>query len=404
MIIAGIMTGTSADGLDVALVDMSVSITDSSTLDMRLLAYQEFDFDPDLANDILLLISGAPVPVSLVSSVDARLGQASAEALQQLTYDTGVRCELAVFHGQTIRHDVIAGKVMSTLQVGQPAWIAQCCGFPVLSDVRARDVAEGGHGAPLVSTMDQLLLADRNVPTAMLNLGGIANITVVSPHSDTIAYDTGPANALLDIMARRISGNSRGYDWDGSYALQGKVIPALLNQLLSDPYYAQPAPKSTGKELFNAAYLDRHLAQYRASFPQQISVTDMDVIATLTSLTARTVAQECIRQGVVEVIASGGGTRNPALMTALSIELRTAKGTGIPVMSTEETFGLPEAAKESCLMALLGWLSWHGLPGSLPSATGAEETSIAGRLSPGSGPLRLPNPFKDPPKRLNVLI
>lgn len=337
MIIAGIMTGTSADGLDVALVDMSVSITDSSTLDMRLLAYQEFDFDPDLANDILLLISGAPVPVSLVSSVDARLGQASAEALQQLTYDTGVRCELAVFHGQTIRHDVIAGKVMSTLQVGQPAWIAQCCGFPVLSDVRARDVAEGGQGAPLVSTMDQLLLADRNVPTAMLNLGGIANITVVSPHSDTIAYDTGPANALLDIMARRISGNSRGYDWDGSYALQGKVIPALLNQLLSDPYYAQPAPKSTGKELFNAAYLDRHLAQYRASFPQQISVTDMDVIATLTSLTARTVAQECIRQGVVEVIASGGGTRNPALMTALSIELRTAKGTGIPVMSTEET-------------------------------------------------------------------
>lgn len=399
MIIAGLMSGTSADALDVALVELTDDVEGAGgaassapgDLRMRLIAHREVPFEEHLGLALLRLLEPDPVPLALLSSVDARLGRACADAVTAVLADTGVACDLVVAHGQTVRHDVTDGVVTATLQIGQPAWIAEATGVPVLSDVRSRDVAAGGQGAPLASILDHLLLAGDGERTAMLNLGGIANLTVVDPGLDPVAFDTGPANALIDLMARRITGEPRAVDRDGALAASGRPDPALLEALLSEPYYALPAPKTTGKELFHADYLDRHLRAHP-------DVSDLDAIATLTALTARTVADACRRHDVRRVIASGGGTRNPTLLRDLRAEL----GDGVPVGTTDEALGLPEAAKEACLMALIGWLTWHGLPATLPSVTGATRGTLAGRLTPGARPLVLPPPRAALPARLVI--
>ena len=363
-----------------------------SELGVRILASREVEFDQQLRRDILRLLEPADVPLSLVSSVDARLGRFCAQAVSDLCTETGVEAELIVSHGQTVRHDITEGAVTSTLQIGQPAWIAEATGAPVLSDVRARDVAAGGQGAPLVGILDSLLVGDVEAPIAVLNLGGIANITVLAPERAPLAFDTGPANALIDILARRITKGEAGFDRDGELAARGRVDEELLEQLLADPYYQLPAPKSTGKELFHADYLDGFLEP-------RTHLGEHDAIATVTALTARTVADACHAHGVTTVIASGGGTRNPTLLGRMASEL----GPGITLTSTDQAFGLPEGAKEALLMALLGWLSWNGLAGTEPNLTGAAHSSIAGRLSPGRGPLNLPEPLEARPTRLRIL-
>lgn len=397
MIIAGLMTGTSGDALDVAVVDATPETADPSgggtRLALRLLDHREVAFPDDLGADILRLLEPRDVPLALVSSVDARLGRFSADAVARALDDAGATADLVVSHGQTVRHDVTSRHVTGTLQIGQPAWIAERTGAAVLSDLRARDVAAGGQGAPLAGLLDHLLLAGASAPTAACNLGGIANITVVDPERDTIAYDTGPANALIDLMARRITGGEHACDRGGELAARGQVLPDLLDDLLAEPYYALDAPKSTGKELFHGDYLDEVLARYttRNGEPRP-----HDVIATLTRLTARTVAEACRRHGVTSVVASGGGTRNPTLMAALREEL------GDATLATTDRLGLPEGAKEAVLMTVLGWFTWHGLPAALPSVTGATHATLAGRLTPGSSGLRLPDPLDTPPTRLRI--
>ncbi|MFC4904405.1 anhydro-N-acetylmuramic acid kinase [Kocuria oceani] len=391
MIVTGLMTGTSADALDVALVDFSVIRgEDGDELVMDLLDHGEVPFPSDLGRDLLRLLELGSVPLSLVADVDSRLGVLSADAVQGILDANRVDCDLVVSHGQTVQHLLSDGVVRGTLQVGQPAWIAERTGCPVLSDVRARDVAAGGQGAPLASMLDSLLFADASEATAAVNLGGIANITVLSPGSPPVAYDTGPANALIDVMARRITGDPRGIDRDGALAGRGRVVEPLLEDLLAEPYYRQPAPKSTGKELFHAGHLDRALASRPGLDPH-------DVIATVTRLTALTVAAECHRHGVTRAVVSGGGTHNPALMT----ELRRALGDGV-VLEPIDSTGLPGDAKEAALMALLGWLTWHGLPATVASCTGASRATPAGRLTPGRRPLILPEPRPHLPHRLRV--
>lgn len=388
MNVVGLMTGTSADGLDVALVDLGLDADGDLTL--RLVDHAEVAFDDALGDDLLALLEPTPVPLALVASVDRRLGVAAADAVEAILADHGLDDALVVSHGQTVQHLLDGDDVLATLQIGQPAWIAERTGCAVVSDVRSRDVAAGGQGAPLASLLDQLLLADADEPTAALNLGGIANITVVGPGREPIAYDTGPANALIDLVARRASGQARAIDRDGALAASGTVVPALLEDLLADPYYARSAPKSTGKEHFHAAYLDRALAAHPGS-------ADRDVAATVTRLTALTVARECARHGVSRVVASGGGTRNGALMR----ELRDALGPDAHLVTLDE-IGLPESAKEAVLMALIGWLTWHGAPATVPSCTGARHATLAGRLTPGREPLRLPPPLSRPPRRLRL--
>ena len=374
MIIAGLMTGTSADALDVALAEF-VHDPSADELGVRLLAGEEMPFDPALRTDILRLLEPVELPLSLVSDVDGRLGRFSAEALAQVCANVGAVPDLVVSHGQTVRHDIAEARVTSTLQLGQPAWIAETLGVPVLSDVRSRDIAAGGQGAPLVGILDAMLLTDADTPTALLNLGGIANVTVIAPDQDPFAFDTGPANALIDVLARRITDGAQSCDVDGELAARGRVDAALLSDLLGEPYYRLPAPKSTGKEHFHAAYLDRYLVDH----PR---LSEVDAIATVTALTARTIAEAVRPHGVTAVIASGGGTRNPTLMRALRAEL----GETVTLETTDAALGLPEGSKEAVLMALIGWLSWHGLPSTEPSLTGAARPTIAGRLSPGWRP------------------
>jgi anhydro-N-acetylmuramic acid kinase len=346
------MSGTSLDAIDAAVADIDLH---GDTLTLRPLGLLSTPYEPDLRS----AIAGAQT-VFDVCRLDALIGQAFAELAARAQEELGP-LELIASHGQTLYHWVQDGTVRGTLQVGHPAWIAERTGLPVVADLRVRDVAAGGQGAPLVSLLDALLLRPGQ---AALNLGGIANLTI-----GEIAFDTGPANALLDAAAAALTG--RPFDEDGALAARGQVIPDLLERLLADPYYARRPPKTTGKEHFSLAYLG-DLAPYAPE----------DVLATLTRLTATTIADQA--HGASELIASGGGVRNRTLMRELDVR--------IPV-TTSDALGLPAQAKEAYAFALLGWLSFHGLPGTLPSATGARHASVLGSFTPararGSAPAAL---------------
>jgi anhydro-N-acetylmuramic acid kinase len=309
--------------------------------------------------------------VEQVCRLDTLIGRAFAalagEADEQLC---GGTADLVVSHGQTVFHWVDAGRVKGTLQLGQPAWIAEHTGLTVVADLRARDIAAGGQGAPLVSLFDLLWLGSRPGTPVALNLGGIANITVASRERDPVAFDTGPANALIDAAVARFTDGRSHYDAEGAAAARGQVDTRLLDRLLDEPYYAAAAPKSTGKELFSLPYLLNALDDGEQRRHE-------DVVATLTALTARTVADAVAWSGGTEVIAAGGGTSNPVLMSMLA----TALG-GTPLSTTAE-LGVPPTAKEAYAFATLGFLSVHGLAGTVASCTGARRATVLGSVTPG---------------------
>jgi anhydro-N-acetylmuramic acid kinase len=374
MRVVGLMSGTSYDGIDVAVAELEVAGDD---LVMTPLGSRLVEYDGELAGRIGALLPPNPTSVEQVCQLDTLLGRAYAEAAASVVDQYGG--DLVVSHGQTVFHWVDNGRAEGTLQLGQPAWIAARTGLPVLSDLRTADIAAGGQGAPLVPAFDALLLGRG----AALNLGGIANITVIG--DDVIGYDIGPANALIDLAARRFFGVS--YDNDGRFAAAGKVDVDLLEALLAEPYYRRQPPKSTGKELFHAGYLERHLTG---------DLVGEDVLATVTELTARLVAAELDRHGVTEVVASGGGVRNPVLMGRLAALTKAAVG-------TIDALGIPSDAKEAYAFAVLGFLSWHGLPGAVPSVTGARTARILGSYTPGNRPLSLPAPAGRAPQRLRIM-
>lgn len=386
--VIGLISGTSLDGVDVAAADLHA---EDGTVVLTPLGELEIPYPEPLREALLAALPPNPCTAGELTRLDTGVGQAFADAAARGAEELGGGADLVASLGQTVFHWVENGHVRGTLQLGQPAWIAERTGLPVVADLRARDVAAGGHGAPLASTLDQLwlrgLAEDTGRPVAALNLGGIANITVVAEDRPVIAYDTGPANALLDLAAHRVSGQRS--DVDGRLALSGSVRRDLLGRLLAAPYFAAAPPKSTGKEHFNAGFLDSALAGLD-------SVEPGDLLATLTELTAVTVADQCRRHGVATVIASGGGVANPALMAALVRALPDA------VVKTSDDLGLPGAGKEAYLTALLGWLTWCGVPGTVPSATGARGPRVLGALVPGDGPLILPAPLGGAVTRLRV--
>ncbi|MEU0535693.1 anhydro-N-acetylmuramic acid kinase [Amycolatopsis tolypomycina] len=386
--VIGLISGTSLDGIDVAAADLHA---EAGTVVLTPLGELEVPYPEPLREALLAALPPNPCTAGELTRLDTGVGQAFADAAVRGVAELGGSADLVASLGQTVFHWVEDGHVRGTLQLGQPAWIAERTGLPVCADLRARDVAAGGHGAPLASTLDQLwlrgLAEDTGRPVAALNLGGIANITVVAEGRPVIAYDTGPANALLDLAAHRVSGQRS--DVDGKLALGGSVRSDLLARLLTAPYFAAAPPKSTGKEHFNADFLDTALAGLEPVEPG-------DLLATLTELTAVTVAGECRRHGVTTVIASGGGVANPALMAAL------IRAVGPAVVKTSADLGLPGAGKEAYLTALLGWLTWCGVPGTVPSATGARGPRLLGALIPGRGPLTLPAPLGGTVTRLRV--
>ena len=388
MRVLGMISGTSHDGIDVAVVDYAVDDDDATALVGTVHHTGSSPYDPALRARLLAALPPARTTLAEVCELDTLIGQAFASAAVAAIEAAGP-VDLICSHGQTVYHWVEDGRALGTLQLGQPAWIAEATGVPVVADVRARDVAAGGHGAPLVSFLDALVVGDGAGTAALLNLGGIANITVVGPDG-VLAYDTGPANALLDVVVHERDAHPAGYDDGGAIAATGTVDPDLLALLLREEYYAAPAPKSTGKELFHAAYLRSALEEHG----RELSTPDL--LATLTALTARTVADQLRAHGVTRVYASGGGAANPTMLRMLAEEVP-----GTEVLTTD-ALGVPADAKEAIAFALFGWCTVHGLPATVASATGARGPRILGAITPGAAPLRLPQPATTAPRTLRL--
>ena len=301
---------------------------------------------------------------------------------------TGGAADLVSSHGQTVYHWVDSRTARGTLQLGEPAWIAEASDLPVVSGLRSRDITRGGQGAPLASLLDALLVLGDDRTAGSLNLGGIANITVWSHTGEIVAYDIGPASALMDRAVADATDGRERMDIDGVRAAKGRVDADLLTVLLTEPYYRLLPPKSTGKELFHADYL-RAIAGER-------DVPLDDLLATLTELTAILVARSCLEHGVQRLFVAGGGIRNPALMSRIRALTAPAR-----VREFDDP-GMSAQGKEAYTMAVIGFLTVHGLPATIPSATGAAASSILGSLTPGAAPLRLPVPARSFPSRITI--
>lgn len=376
MKVLGVISGTSADAIDLAVADFRAV---GDTLELTPLAHHEKAWPPGLRDDILAVLPPATADVGTWCRLEAQIGQALGRACVGVAQRYDV--DLISCHGQTLHHWVAGGRALGTLQAGNPAWVHAATGLPVISDLRTADIAAGGQGAPLASTLDALWLGD--VPTAALNLGGIANVTLVGPGRPPVSGDTGPANCLLDAAALEQYGQHS--DVGGALASAGTVDEAALAQLLRDPYFAAPLPKSTGREYFHGRYVSSRLADRMLTGP--------DLFATLTELTARTVADVITAQrGIQRVVVSGGGLRNPVLMERLAAVLP------VPLVTTTE-LGLAADAKEAYLFALLGYLSAHGLPGTVAGATGASRPVVLGSLTP---PVGLVTHAADPVRRVVI--
>jgi anhydro-N-acetylmuramic acid kinase len=385
--VLGMISGTSHDGIDAAVVDFRMR---GDALHGQVEATSSTPYDPALRARILAALPPAATTLAEVCELDTLIGQAFADAAEKIAAAAPV--DAVCSHGQTVFHWVARGHALGTLQLGQPAWIAERLGAPVVADVRIRDIAVGGHGAPLVSYLDTLLLGALPGRPAALNLGGIANMTVPGATGGPLAWDIGPANALVDAAVLRTGAHPAGYDADGVLAARGRVDEDLLADLLAEPYYRLPAPKSTGKELFHDGYLTAALARHARP------VEPADLIATLTALTARTVADAVRAAGVDTLVVSGGGCANPTMMRMLADRLPGVR------LATSAELGAPPSDKEAIAFALIGWQTLHGLPATLPTATGASAPRVLGAITPGARPLRLPEPLTGPPASLRLTV
>ena len=389
--VIGMISGTSYDAVDAAVADFELDGDE-------VLCYPRGLYSEPVPEDIRARIAAAlpphPTTMEEVCRLDTEIGQLfgriGATANERLADG---RADFVVSHGQTVYHWVDGTHALGTLQLGAAAWVAEGTGVATVSDLRTRDITRGGHAAPLASTLDALLVLADDARRGSLNLGGISNITVRDDHGDVIAYDIGPASALMDSAVTDATAGAERMDTDGARAARGTVDKALLRHFLDEPYYRLPAPKSTGKELFHARYVTETVESFDRAAPVDLD----DLVATLTELTAQLVADATKTYGLDELVVAGGGVRNPTLMR------RIAELSGPARVRLIDEFGLPAQGKEAYLFALLGYLSVHGLPGTIPSATGASAGSILGSIAPGRTPLRLPEPAERLPRRMRVI-
>jgi anhydro-N-acetylmuramic acid kinase len=374
MRVIGMISGTSFDAIEAVAADLELDGTDL-VADLRV--HVSAEYPPDVGAAIAAILPPASTTIEAVCRLDTAIGQSFAEVAAEVAGTAfGGEADVICSHGQTVYHWVEDAHALGTLQLGQPAFIAERTGSTVVGDVRARDIAAGGHGAPLASLLDVLMLGrEPDRVRGSLNLGGISNVTVVGPGREPLAYDIGPANALIDAVVAAETGGRESWDEKGARAARGTVDEEVLAAFLDEPYYALAPPKSTGKELF-------HLAYVREKVGDRAISTD-DLLATLTALSAETIAADLKQLRVADVVAAGGGTRNPTMMAELARRLP-----GLPI-ETFEVFGIPETGKEALIFALIGFLSVHGLPATVPSCTGARHASILGAVVPGTAPLRL---------------
>lgn len=361
----GVMSGTSLDGIDIVL----------AAIDEHLVAQQaslSYPIPLEIKRAVLAICQGQQLTLSQLGQLDNSLGKLFAQAVKTLMDSQGLTHEDITAigcHGQTVWHEP-QGEAAHTLQIGDNNHIVALTGVTVVGDFRRRDMALGGQGAPLVPAFHHALLAHPTERRMVLNIGGIANLSLLIPNQAVKGYDTGPGNMLMDAWIWRQKGQP--YDQDAQWGYSGKVVRPLLQQMLSDPYFSAPAPKSTGREYFNYGWLERHLR----AFP---GLAGQDVQATVTELTAVTISEQVLLSGGCErLMVCGGGRYNPLLMARLGGLL-----SGIEVGSTDEA-GISGNDMEALAFAWLAYRTMSGLSGNLPSVTGAREASVLGAIFPAN--------------------
>ncbi|WP_105720089.1 anhydro-N-acetylmuramic acid kinase [Cronobacter dublinensis] len=361
----GVMSGTSLDGVDVVL----------AAIDENMVAQQaslSWPMPQAIKTAILDICQGQPLTLSQLGRLDNQLGCLFAEAVNALMQQQNLNPEdvMAIgCHGQTVWHEP-TGSAPHSMQIGDNNQIVARTGVCVVGDFRRRDMALGGQGAPLVPAFHQALLAHPTERRMVLNIGGIANLSLLFPGQPVKGFDTGPGNMLMDAWIWRQQG--KPYDKDGEWAAGGTVVRPLLQQMLSDPYFSAPAPKSTGREYFNYGWIERQLSLFAGLAAQ-------DVQATLLELTASTIAREVQLSGGAErLMICGGGGRNPRLVARLAALLP-----GTEVSSTDE-MGIRGDDMEALAFAWLAYRTLSGEPGNLPSVTGAREASVLGAIFPAN--------------------
>ncbi len=394
MIVAGVMSGTSADGVDVAVCRILPAREKNGTPTIKLLGHVGVPYPKAVRAAVLGAMNADAISVADLARLNWRLGEVYADAIEKTQETIGVRAELVGCHGQTIYHQGTAEKYLgktlrTTWQMGEAAVIAERLRVPVVSDFRPTDVSAGGQGAPLVPMLDYSMFRSAKASRVLLNLGGIANLTAIPAGAaigSVMAFDTGPGNMVIDGCMRRLY--EREYDRGGSVAKTGRVLQPVMDEILKDKYFSALPPKSCGREQFGDVFVSRFIAMCRQTGGNEDR--DEDVIATASALTAASVFdayQRFVSPHLAsaaplmpaEFVVAGGGVKNDVLMSMLRNALEPLK---VKVRLVED-FGVPAQAKEALAFALLAWLSWHGLPGNVPAATGAARPVILGKISRG---------------------
>lgn len=399
MIVAGLMSGTSADGIDVALIEISERSTARVTQSIQLLGHAAFPYPAQVRRAILSAMNAKSASVADLSRLNSLLGELYADAVLATQKRLHVYANLVGCHGQTLYHQgeaqpFLGRKLTPTWQTGEAAIIAARVGVPVVSDFRPADMAASGKGAPLVPYLDYLWFRDTRISRIVQNIGGIANLTVIpagAAPNDLLAFDTGPGNMVIDALTQELF--KKPFDRDGKIAASGEVLDQVLAHFLSQPFFKSKPPKTAGREEFGREFVDGFLRLCRRGRNQ-------DVIATATALTARSIA-DSIRRFVLgrksqlpknsanwttnsiktspyhEIVLSGGGARNSTLVAMLAEQMSAL---GIVTRFSDE-FGLPSDAKEAVAFAVLAYETWHRRPSNVPAATGAKRPAILGKIS-----------------------
>jgi anhydro-N-acetylmuramic acid kinase len=386
MIVAGVMSGTSADGINVALVQLPTRGRGRPRY--TLLAHAEYPFPAPIRRAILQMMNAELARVADLARLNFLLGELYAEAVAKTARKHRVKLDLVGCHGQTLYHQGVAQRFLGrklavTWQTGEGAVIAARLGVPVVSDFRPADMAAGGTGAPLVPFLDYFLYRDQHVARIAQNIGGIANLTAIPAGAtvrQVIAFDTGPGNMVMDAVTEELFGQR--YDRNGKIAASGRVLEGVVAKLMRAHFFRQKPPRTAGREEFGREYVGRFLQLCRGA-------SKADVVATATALTARSIADAVTRfvspqfgarrqqVGQIIMIVSGGGAKNPTLIAMLRHEIAAF---GIQLHFSGE-FGLPAEAKEAVAFALLAHETWHRRPSNVRSATGAKRTAVLGKIS-----------------------
>jgi len=391
MVVAGVMSGTSADGVDVVVCRIGPGLRGGDSPRVRLIGHVGFAYPKAVRAAVLRVMEGGAVTAAEMSRLNWRLGAVYAECVEKAAAKFGVKAGLVGCHGQTVHHEAQAVRYLgaatrSTWQMGEAAVVAERLRCPVVSDFRPADLAAGGQGAPLVPMLDFCMFRSATKNRVLLNLGGIANMTAIPAGGgleDVIAFDTGPANMVIDACMAALYG--KRFDRDGAVARRGRVLGEVVMRVLRERYFGALPPKSCGREEFGAAFAARLIAMCRDAGGKHA-----DCVATATALTAESIVDAYLRfvrlrleapapVAEVELYVAGGGAKNRTLMEMLREGFAEV---GVRVRLMEE-LGVPAQAKEGVAFALLAWLTWNGLAGNVPAATGAARAVVLGKVSCG---------------------